>query len=208
MPRVLRVTLVATCLIALAACGSSGGGGDETADTTGITTASTGGGGGGGGAIPALDAACTEGQQAVDAASADIGAAFQQIQTATNRDEFEAGVSALQDAVGQAQTALSDFKSAVQAVDVPADVSDALDQLTSALDDQIAVAQQLADAPTDSAASVSDAFAAVQQDDTAARQARNDAASALGTNSCAAGLAGGSSGGAGGGGTTSTTAAG
>lgn len=205
MPRVLRVTFVATCLIALAACGSSGDDGGDTASSTGITTAD-GGSDAPTGAAGELDAACADAQQALDTAAAGVGTALDEVRSATSADEFEAAVADLQDAVGGVETALTDFKSAVEAVDVPDDLSDAVDQLTAALDDQIAVAQQIGDSPTDSVAAIEETLTNVQSDDEAARTARTEAADALGASSCAPTQAGGSGSGSGaGGGATTTT---
>ena len=206
MSRLLRFAAIVACVAALFGCSSSN-------DDAGSSTTTAGAGGGGGGATgefaTQLSDACSAGQASLDAATADFSTALDDLQSAANRDDYQAAVSELGTAAQGISTALADYKSSLEALDVPGDLSDAFDQLTQALDDQTTVADQLADAPTDTLAAFEDAVAEVQSDAEAARQAQSDAADALGTSACGPSnsTGGGGGGGGGGAGATTTTAA-
>ncbi|MBL8778137.1 MAG: hypothetical protein JNK12_19515 [Acidimicrobiales bacterium] len=181
MSRLTRIAAVAVCLLVLFGCSSS----DDSSSSSSETTASSGGGSAGGDFADELNSVCAEGKQAVDAAAGDLTSALDEVRAATSADEFQAAVADLQSAAEAAGTALTDFASSIEALDIPADAADAVDSYTQALQQQVDVAQQIADSDTTSVAAIDETLTSVQEDDGAARQALSQAADELGAGSCA-----------------------
>lgn len=209
MSRLGRIAAVIACVLALFGCSSS----DDSSSSSATTTGS--GGGDASGFVTELSDACSTGQEALSSATTEFGTALDELRSATNREEFQAAAADVESSAQAIVDALGEFKSSIEALDVPDDLSDALDSLTQSLEDQVDVANQLADAPTDSVASYEAVLTDVQSDAEAARQAQTDAADALGASTCAPPAASGGGGGGGGGnggggsngGATTTTAA-
>lgn len=138
--------------------------------------------------MAALDELCATSDDAATQAGNDFEAALAELQTATEAQDQAAYDAALDDAETAVEGIIStveDFDAGVAELEVPADLQADLDAYLETLGSQLALAEQLRDAiVADDGEAFNNAVTEIQEADEATRQARTDAAEALGAQEC------------------------
>ncbi|HMQ24417.1 MAG TPA: hypothetical protein PKA98_00390 [Acidimicrobiales bacterium] len=187
MPRSIRLalTLLAAGSLTLAACADDDGGdpGDDVAATTTTTTADDGAE-----FAEAIDALCAEGESAANEAGEDFDAAIDDLTTATETNDQAAYNAALDDAetaVEDIIDAVESFVADVEALEVPTDLQQPVDDYLEAMETQISLAEDLREAiVNDDGQAFNEVGQEITEAEEETRPVRTDAANEIGAPSC------------------------
>jgi len=182
-----RIAAIAIAIALVISFGCSSSDNDAATDASAPDTTVAGGNGSSG----PLNDLCVEGNAAIAAAAADIGAAISGLRDATNGDEFAAGLADAETAAGETAAAIEDFRTAIEEFEASDDLSAAIADYTEALDAKLAAANDVEamvssdSEDTETLDALRAALAPLQEADAAANDALAEAATALDTDGCA-----------------------
>lgn len=186
MPRSIRLalTLLAAGSLILAACADDDGGGDSGDDVAATTTTADAGAE----FAEAIDALCAEGESAANEAGEDFDAAIDDLTAATETNDQAAYDAALDDA----ETAVEDiigaveaFVADVEALEVPTDLQQPVDDYLEAMETQISLAEDLREAiVNDDGQAFNEVGQEITEAEEETRPVRTDAANEIGAPSC------------------------